>query len=144
MIEAQHAHLHARLAEIDKATANLVSAIEAGTDPAVLNPRLNQLRAELEITTNQLANLAAPDRLTPADIDALMTELGGLTTILGAATLPEKTAIYQALGLRLVYQPDDNAVVATADLGRVLRRVGGATRTLTPRAPAAGHFALAA
>jgi hypothetical protein len=72
MIEAEHAHLHARLAEIDKATANLVSAIEAGTDPAVINPRLNQLRAEREITTNQLANLAAPDRLTPADIDALM------------------------------------------------------------------------
>jgi site-specific DNA recombinase len=92
MIEAQHAHLHARFAEIDKATANLVSAIEAGTDPAVINPRLNQLRAEREITTNQLANLAAPDRLTPADIDALMTELGGLTTILGAATPPEKTA----------------------------------------------------
>jgi site-specific DNA recombinase len=108
MIEAQHAHLHARLAEIGKATANLVSAIEAGTDPSVINPRLNQLRAEREITTNQLANLAVPDRLTPADIDALMTELGGLTTILGAATPPEKTAIYQALGLRLVYQPDDS------------------------------------
>ena len=127
IIEAQHANLHARLAEIDKATANLVSAIEAGTDPAIVNPRLAQLRAEREMVAHQLANLDSPDRLSPADIDVLMTELGGLPTILGEATPPEKVTIYQALGLHLVYQPDQNAVVATADLSRVLSRVGGGT-----------------
>lgn len=86
MIEAQHAHLHARLAKID---------------------------IERENTTNQLANLAAPDRSHPADIDALMTGLGGLTTILGAATPPEKNRHLPGAGLRLVYQPDHHAVVAT-------------------------------
>lgn len=30
LVEAQHARLHAQLAEIDKAAGNLVSAIEAG------------------------------------------------------------------------------------------------------------------
>ena len=42
IIEAQRAHLHARLAEIDKAAANLISAIENGTDPAIVKPRINQ------------------------------------------------------------------------------------------------------
>ncbi|MGH9214168.1 MAG: recombinase family protein [Acidimicrobiales bacterium] len=132
IIEAQHANLHARLAEVDKATANLVFALEAGTDPAIVNPRLNQLRSEREMVAHQLANLAAPDRLSPNEIDALMTELGGLTQILHKATPPEKASVYQALGLHLVYQPDQNAIVATADLGRVLSRVGGGTLPGSP------------
>jgi site-specific DNA recombinase len=144
IIEAQHANLHARLAEIDKATANLITSIEKGTDPALVNPRLNQLRAERETVAHQLAHLRAPDRLSPADIDTLITELGGLPRILGDATPPEKVTIYQALGLHLVYQPDQNAVTATADLGRVLSRVGRATRTITPRAGIEGGYLAAA
>jgi hypothetical protein len=64
---------------------------------------------------------------SPADIDALLNELGGMTSILGEATPPEKASIYQGLGLHLVYQPDQNALIATADLGRVFSRVGGGT-----------------
>jgi site-specific DNA recombinase len=127
LIEAQYQNLNGRLAEIDKATRNLVAAIEAGTDPAIINPRLTQLRAEREQFLLQLAKLEAPDRLSPADIDALLTKLGGLAHILGEATPPEKASIYQGLGLHLVYQPDPHTLVATADLGRVLSRVGGGT-----------------
>jgi hypothetical protein len=68
------------------------------------------------------------------DIDALLAELGGLGSVLSSATPPEKASIYRDLGLRLVYHPADKAVVATADLGRVLSRVGGPTRTLRTRA----------
>lgn len=127
IIEAQHANLRTRLADIDKATANLVAAIEAGTDPAVIQPRVGQLRAEREQVALQLASIEAPDRLSPADIDALLTELDGLAHILGEATPPEKAGVYQGLGLHLVYQPDQHALVATAELGRVVSRVGGGT-----------------
>jgi site-specific DNA recombinase len=126
-IEKRHASLRARLPEIDKATTNLVTAIEAGTDPAVINPRLADLRAEREAVTRQLANLQSPERLSPMDIDALLLELGGLGSVLREATQPEKVSIYHGLGLHLVYHPADKAVVATADLGRVLSRVGGGT-----------------
>ena len=54
-------------------------------------------------------------------------ELGGLGSVLREATQPEKASIYHGLGLQLVYHPADKAVVATADLGRVLSRVGGGT-----------------
>jgi Recombinase/Recombinase zinc beta ribbon domain len=124
-IEKRHASLRARLPEIDKATTNLVRAIEAGTDAGVINPRLADLRAEREAVTRQLASLQSPERLSPMDIDALLAELGGLGSVLSAATPPEKASIYWDLGLRLVYHPADKAVVATADLGRVLSRVGG-------------------
>jgi hypothetical protein len=102
-----------------------VTAIEVGTDPAVINPRLADLRAEREVVTRQLASLQSPDRLSPMDIDALLVQLGGLGSVLREATQPEKVSIYHGLGLHLVYHPADNAVVATADLGRVLSRVGG-------------------
>jgi site-specific DNA recombinase len=126
-IAAGHAGLRARRAEIDKATSNLVTAIEAGTDPAVINPRLADLRTERGAVTRQLASLDAPDRLSPTEIDVLLAELGGLGSVLSGATPPDKASIYQRLGLRLVYHPADKAVVATADLGRVLSRVGGGT-----------------
>jgi site-specific DNA recombinase len=123
-IEARHAGLRARLAEIDKATSKLVTAIEAGTDPAVINPRLADLRTEREAGTLQLASLDAPNRLSP-EIDVLLAELEGLGPVLSEAMPLEKASIYHRLGLRLVYHPADKAVVATADLGRVLRRCGG-------------------
>ena len=67
------------------------------------------------------------DRLSPTEIDVLLAELGGLGSVLSEATQPEKASIYHGLGLHLVYHPADKAVVATADLGRVLSRVGGGT-----------------
>lgn len=126
-IEARHAGLRARRAELDKATSNLVTAIEAGTDPAAIKPRLADLRAERGAVTRELASLDAPDRLSPTDIDALLAELDGLGSVLREASPPERASIYHGLGLHLVYHPADKAVVATTDLGRVLSRVGGGT-----------------
>jgi site-specific DNA recombinase len=127
VVDARQASLRTRLAEIEKATGNLVAAIETGTDPAVINPRLAHLRAERDMVALQLVNLDAPDRLSPADIDALLDELGGLGNVLSDTTPPEKAAIYQGLGLHLLYHPDQHTLVATADLGRVFSRVGGGT-----------------
>jgi hypothetical protein len=120
--------------------SNLIGAIETDTDPAIVNPRLAQLRAEREAVNRQLANIDAPDHLSPTNIDALLSALGGLASVLSDATATEKGSIYQDLRLTLVYHPADKTVVATAGLGSVLSRVGGGTRTLTPRAPALGEF----
>lgn len=124
---ARHEHLASRLADIDKATRNLVSAIESGTDPEVIQPRLAQLRAERNHTAHEMGKLGRHDLMTSADIESLTAELGGLGAILEQADPADKTSVYQALGLHLQYQPDQNLVIATADLGRVLSRVGGGT-----------------
>jgi hypothetical protein len=97
-IEKRHASLRARLPEIDEATTNLVTALEAGTDPAVINPRLADLHAEREEVTRQLASLRSAERLSPMDIDALLVELGGLGSVLREATPPERRASTTASG----------------------------------------------
>lgn len=56
--------LKRRLDEIDLSTRNLVSAIEQGTDPAVVQPRIAELRAERSQTVAELAAIERPDRLT--------------------------------------------------------------------------------
>ncbi|MFV0316818.1 MAG: zinc ribbon domain-containing protein, partial [Microthrixaceae bacterium] len=121
--------LKRRLDEIDKATRNLVTAIENGTDPAAIQPRLAELRAERSQAMDDLATLKRPDQLTSVDISALLDELGGMEDVLADALPTEKSDIYASLGLRLHYRPDQREVVATADLDRVLSRVGGPTRT---------------
>ena len=124
---AQVRKLRDRLTKIDEAMRNLISAIELGTDPTVIQPRLAELRTEREALTRQLSTSSSEERLTAPEIDCLLDELGGLEQVLNDATPAERVTIYQALGLRLTYQPGDNTVVATADLGRVLSGVGGGT-----------------
>ena len=119
--------LKRRLGEIDQATRNLVTAIEQGTDPAVVQPRIAELRAERSQAVDALAAIERPNRLTGVDISALLDELGGMEGVLADALPAEKSAIYASLGLRLQYRPDQHEVVATADLDRVLSRVGGGT-----------------
>ena len=124
---ARHDGLHRRLAEIDQATRNLVSAIEAGTDPAVVQPRLNELKIERDTAARDLVGMATPEAITASDIEQILDELGGLGHVLSTAEPTEKAQVYASLGLRLRYQPDESRVVATADLGRVLSGVGGGT-----------------
>ncbi len=124
---ARHEDLHRRLTEIDQATRNLVSAIEAGTDPAVVQPRLAELKMERETAARDLSGVTTPEAITTHDIERILEELGGLGQVLRTAEPTEKAQVYASLGLRLRYQPDENRVVATADLGRVLSGVGGGT-----------------
>lgn len=125
--QAEEHRLREHVATIDTATKNLVAAIEAGTDPTMIQPRLAELAAERNAMQKRIAALQPTDALTAADIDRIITELGGLTAVLDQATRTERMAIYGALGLRLTYQPDQHTVVAEADLGRVASRVGGGT-----------------
>ncbi|HEX7133310.1 MAG TPA: zinc ribbon domain-containing protein [Iamia sp.] len=124
----QRASLQRRIDDIDQATRNLLRAIEQGTDPTVVQPRIAELRDDRVALVSDLSTIEAPDgRLTSDDIAALLDELGGMETVLAEAEPRDKAAIYASLGLRLTYQPDKRVVVATADLDRVLSRVGGGT-----------------
>jgi hypothetical protein len=76
------------------------------------------------MVTRQLASLDTPDRLSPTDIEVLLAELGGLSSVLSeGATRGDEHLPHP--GLHLVYHRADKAVVATTDLGSVLSRLGG-------------------
>lgn len=124
---ARQQDLRRRVAAIDQATRNLVAALEAGTDPMAVQPRLAELRAEREVASRELTDTAADEVLGADDIQRILDELGGLEHVLRTAEPGEKALVYASLGLTLRYQPDQNRVVATADLGRVLSGVGGGT-----------------
>lgn len=89
---------------------------------------------ERERAARDLTGRARPEAITTTDIERVLDELGGFEQILAQAESTEKAQVYASLGLRLRYQPDENRVVATADLGRVLSGVGGGTADLEPRA----------
>ncbi|MDQ3107824.1 MAG: hypothetical protein M3Q68_08480, partial [Actinomycetota bacterium] len=126
-LATQRSFLLDRLSEIDKSTRRLVLAIESGTDPSAIQPRLRELRTAREAIDQQLATLENGELLTAVEVVVLIEGLGGVVEVLRQATSSEKANIYRGLGLRLRYEPDDNVVVASADLGRVFSRVGGGT-----------------
>lgn len=123
----QRSFLRDRVSEIDKSTRRLDIAIESGTDPSAIQPRLQELRTAREAIDQQLATLEGGELLTAVEVVVLIEGLGGVVGVLRQANSSEKADIYRDLGLRLRYEPDDNVVVASANLGRVFSRVGGGT-----------------
>lgn len=82
-------------------------------------------------------------RLTKSQIRALVDALRDVCTVLAEADVEDRNELYRELGVSLTYYPDGRVAVEALPRG-VQVRVGGGTRTLTPRAPAAGQFAIAA
>jgi DNA invertase Pin-like site-specific DNA recombinase len=130
--ESPDAAVRRRLREIDLSTQRLVHAIEAGADPEAIKPRLAELKGQKEAAERDLKHEPSEQKLTSADIEDLVERLGGLTTVLAQAPPAEKAELYRALNLRLTYQPDPAAVVATADLGGGVSRVGGPIQPVAP------------
>jgi len=80
---------------------------------------------------------------TKNEIKALVRQLKDVVGALANADPEDKRAIYDELGVNLTYHRDGRVHVAAG--AHVLRdRVGGGTRTLTPRAPASGEFLVTA
>lgn len=117
-----------RLEEIDRSIRRLVVAIESGADPDSIKPRLLELRLERKAIEADLARRShSPAPLTPAAIREVSERLGDLASVLDDATPSERAEIYRHLVLHVAYQPEAHALVATADLGRGVSRVGGGT-----------------
>lgn len=57
-----------------------------------------------------------------------------MVAVLESADPKQRAGLYEALGLRLTWQPDDKKVLVEAQPARVLAdRVGGGTRPTTQR-----------
>ena len=69
-------------------------------------------QAELALTT---ATQLAPPTLSTEEIVAVVEHCGGLTGILRQATGEERTALYEAIGVSAVYDPEHNQVRLGAD-----------------------------
>ena len=64
--------------------------------------------------------------LTEADIRAIIESVGDLVGVLESADQAKKAALYESLGLALIYEPATRRVLVEADLSGVRPvRVGG-------------------
>ncbi len=74
--------------------------------------------------------------MSQLEIRALVSQLRDLTQALASASVEDRRAVYDELGVNLTYHPESKTVEAGAGAPHVLRvGVGGASLTLSTRAP---------
>jgi site-specific DNA recombinase len=117
------ASLNARLAEVDRKIAALVSAIEAGADLPQLTEQLKRRGKEREGIEAQIRDLPKDRRLSADDIQEAIGQLGGLTQILTTAEPAARSEVYKSLGVRLEYDHHAQRVTVTAEKACVFNRV---------------------
>jgi hypothetical protein len=71
-----HEQASRRVADAEARLRRFQSAIEAGIDPAALVEVINQAQSERETARAQLDNAPAPNRLTEAEVYAMVESLG--------------------------------------------------------------------
>ncbi|WP_432830577.1 zinc ribbon domain-containing protein [Dactylosporangium sp. CA-092794] len=104
------------IAECVQRLARYRAALEAGTDPSLVAGWTAEVTATRAAAQARLrdATGAKPTRMTADEIQTIVTSLGNLLTVLRDADPADKAEIYLALGLKLTYQPGQNAVIAEA------------------------------
>lgn len=104
------------------------AALEAGTDPAVVQEWIAEVTATRAAAESQLRDSRpAPDELTPEQVRGLLEQAGGLVEALDRSDPTLRAQLYEELGIDGVYDPNSHTVHVQAELGRRIGRVGGGT-----------------
>jgi site-specific DNA recombinase len=137
------AQLHAaqqNLADCQRKLARYRAALEAGGDPAVVNQWIAEVTQQRVAAERRRHQLRAPNQqhLDPAQVRALVEQVGDLATALPSADPAQRALLYQELGISGVYQPASRTVIVTADPGvrrRSVRVGGGLQHNAYQRSP---------
>ncbi|MGH9071202.1 MAG: recombinase family protein [Acidimicrobiales bacterium] len=124
---AKLAGQRAELAQLDRKIDNLMAAIEDGGDARMLMDQLAKRQTQRQALSVRLSATPTPRTPDPAQISAILTELGGLSAVLRTADPSARASAYNTLGLHMVYDDRTHQVRVTADLARVAKCVGGGT-----------------
>lgn len=104
------------------------AALEAGTDPAIVQQWIAEVTATRSAAEAQLQQQRiAPDRPTPEQIRRLLEQAGGLIDAFDRSDPALRAQLYEELGIDAVYDPNSHTVRVQAELGRRIGRVGGGT-----------------
>ena len=104
------------------------AALEAGTDPAVVQEWIAEVTATRSAAEAQLRQQRiAPHRRTPKQIRRLLEQAGGLIDALDRSNPALRAQLYEELGIDCVYDPNSHTVHVQAELGRRIAGVGGGT-----------------
>lgn len=117
------ASLRAAISELDRKIASLVAGVESGAEIAALTDQLSKRSAERAGLQAQLRGESSAERLTVAEMEKALTDLGGIGKILPKASPEMKAKLYASLGVRLEYDHVLKRVRATAEAACVPGRV---------------------
>ena len=95
-----------KIAECGTKLARYRSALEAGTDPAVVGEWIREVEADRSLARAQLEEQAdAPQRLGAEEIAAQLDQIGEIGAMMRNADREAKADLYAGLELRLTYHP---------------------------------------
>lgn len=107
----------AKLAECDTKLARHRAALEAGADPTIVTGWIAEVEAERRRILSALKQQEPGDRrLTREEITAMVQQLGDIIGVLREADPADQAEVYQQLGLRLTYHPDERKVRVQSSL----------------------------
>jgi site-specific DNA recombinase len=116
------------LADCQRRLERYRAALEAGTDPAVVQQWIAEVTATRATAEAQLRDSrTATDGLTPEQVRDLVEQAGGLVEALNWSDPALRAQLYEELGIDGVYDPDSHTVHVQVELGRRIGRVGGGT-----------------
>jgi hypothetical protein len=119
------------LADCQRRLDRYRAALEAGTDPAIVQQWIAQVTATQTAAEAQLRDSRpAPDGLTPEQVRRLLDQAGGLVEALNRSNPTLRAQLYVELGINGVYDPNRHTVHVQVEFGRRIGRVGGPTGTL--------------
>jgi site-specific DNA recombinase len=107
--------IRAAIADCDARLARYQAALDAGADPQTVAEWTRQVKADRAAALARDASHARshPGRqLTQDDISALITSLGDLRNVIRDAGAAEKAAIYDRLGLKITFKPEQARIRA--------------------------------
>lgn len=113
---ARHA-AEEKIAECDTKLARYRTALEAGTDPAIVSQWIQEVEADRALARAQIDEQEdAPQRLEAGEIAAQLDQIGDVGAMIRDADREDKAALYAGLELRLTYYPAKRIVRVEANL----------------------------
>jgi site-specific DNA recombinase len=109
---ARLAGLRAELRDTKSKISKLIASIEAGIDPALIAPQIAARQGEKGRIERQIAAMNTEHGMSPAEIEVVAQEMGGLAKVLSLAAAEERLEVYESLQIKMVYEPIQRLVRA--------------------------------
>lgn len=104
------------IAECDAKLARYRAALEAGTDPALVADWTTQVQSDRAAALGRARKPSVGQRMSREEIRGVIDAMGSVRTVLAGADPDDKATVYQRLGLRLTYRPDERTVRADIEI----------------------------
>jgi hypothetical protein len=129
--EARLSAARRRIRECDSKLARYRSALEAGTDPSIVNGWIEEVKLERKAAELELRRKTGESHLTGEEIRSLVEQLKGIVGVLAHASAESRREVYQQLNVAIEYHTDGRMRVTAGPGACTNECVGGATCTPT-------------